>query len=335
MIPFAQCTYRAQVARLRKLAQRALTQYGFEIASVRLIAHWNNATFDVRDQKGERYVLRIGRPGFQDVSQVASEVLWLSRIEQETELCVPHVVATTLGERVIEVGADGVPEDRVCVLFHRRHGFFYDRKLMPHHYEQAGQLMAQLHLSAQAFVAPMEFERKAWTVETALGCVSAVDQAAFKALLRPGDEVTYLAVWDWYAEVWHTLGLHEDVYGVIHGDFHPRNILFMPNGVGAIDFDECGWGHYLHDVAVALMGIRNHKRSDDLRFAFLKGYRAVRDLPEVLDGALDAFVAGRLLGLAVWTAGVTDHPWNREKTVRVVRETMDELGQKVKGKRQK
>lgn len=330
MIPFAQCTYRAQVARLRKMAQAALVQYELDVASVKLIAHWNNTTFDVCDQADNRYVLRIGRSGFQDVSQVVSELAWLNLIDQETELRVPQTVSTKLGAQVIEVGAHGVPESRVCVLFHRRGGFFYDRRLMPYHYEQAGAFMAQLHLFAQSFVVPDEFVRKAWTVETALGCVSSVDQAAFLALLQPSDEAIYRAVWDWYVDVWHTLGLHEDVYGMIHGDFHPSNILFMSEGVGAIDFDECGWGHYLHDVAVALMGIRDHKRSDALWGAFLKGYRAVRDLPEILDGALEAFIAGRLLGLAVWTAGVRDHPWNRAQAARVVRDTMDELGQKVK-----
>ncbi|MGA1197362.1 MAG: phosphotransferase enzyme family protein [Candidatus Latescibacterota bacterium] len=325
MISFANSSYRTQVTRLRRLAQNALRQYALGKVSIRLIAHWNNTTFDVCDKWGERYVLRIGRPGFQDVLQVQSEVAWLARIEAETDICVPQVVRTISDQKVIEVGADAVPEARVCVLFKRRFGFFYDRGLLPPYYERAGRLLAQLHVFAQSFVAPKDFVRKTWTAETALGCVSAVDQDAFDRLLRPNDEAIYRAVWDRYVEVWHTLGLQADHYGVIHGDFHPRNILFIPNGVGAIDFDECGWGHYLHDVSVALMGIRKHKRYGVLHDAFLKGYCDVRVLPEVLDGALQAFMAGRMLGLAVWTAGVTDHPWNRNHAQRVVVETMDEL----------
>lgn len=292
---------------------------------MKLITHWNNTTFDVCDSTGKRYVLRVGRPGFQDLVQVQAEMAWLALIDRETDICVPQVVMTESGERVIEVGAEGVPEARVCVLFQRRYGAFFERGLLPHYYENAGRLLAQLHLFAQSFVAPTNFVRKTWTVETALGCVSAVDQDAFDRLLRPKDEAIYRAVWDRYAEVWHTLGLQADNYGMIHGDFHPRNILFMPHGVGAIDFDECGWGHYLHDVAVAIMGVRQHKRFGALHDAFLNGYRELRELPEVLDGALNAFMAGRLLGLAVWTAGVTDHPWNRERAPRMVAETMDEL----------
>lgn len=329
MIPFVQCTYRSQVARLRVLAQQALAHYAIEVRSLKLIAHWNNATFDVRDKNGGRYVLRIGRPGFQNLAQVQSEVAWLNLVGRETDLSVPQVVATKLGTQVIEVGTEGVPENRVCVLFHHRHGFFYERGLSPAQYKDAGRLLGQLHLFAQSAKIPDGFVRKVWTVETALGCVDGVDQSAFQSLLRSGDGAIYDAVWDWYVDVWHQLGLRGDAYGVIHGDFHPRNILFLSNGVGAIDFDECGWGHYLHDVAVALMGVQKHKKYVALRQTFLEGYCEVRELPEVLDGALNAFMAGRLLGLAVWTAGVTDHLWNREQAPRVVAETMDTLRQMI------
>ncbi|MDA0711494.1 MAG: phosphotransferase [bacterium] len=330
MHPFSCCSYSAQVARLRKLAYCALSRYAIQARSVRLIRHWNNTTFDVRDGQGRRYVLRISRPGFQDLSQVQSEMTWLAAIQEQTDLIVPDAVLTLTGEQVIEVATEGVPEARVCVVFHRKEGVFYGRGLRTAHYEAAGQLMARLHELSQVSASTAALHRKMWTVETAIGCVPAIDQNAFKALLRPTEERVYQKVWDRYAEVYHTLGLHTDVYGMIHGDFHPGNILFFPSGVGAIDFDECGWGHYLHDVAVALMGIRNRPDAMNLRCALLRGYCSVRELPEVLDGALNALIAGRLLGLAVWTAGVTDHPWNRAHAPRVVAETMDELRELIR-----
>mgnify|MGYP000518913018 CR=1 FL=1 len=51
-ISFAQCSYRAQVARLRKLAHNALAQFDVDVYSLKLIAHWNNTTFDVCDAEG-------------------------------------------------------------------------------------------------------------------------------------------------------------------------------------------------------------------------------------------------------------------------------------------
>lgn len=333
MTLFAEVSYRAQVRRLRCLAQQALSQYALYVDSFQLIDHWNNATFDVQDTQGQRYVLRINRPGFQNLVQVQSEVEWLRLIRQETDLRVPEVVADQSGQTVVVVHTEDVPDGRVCVMFRRRHGFFYGAGLLPTHYEKAGFLLGQLHSFAKQVVLPGHFERKTWTTETALGHVSGVDQNAFRRLLTTQDESVYQAVWEWYEDTWHALGKTADVFGVIHGDFHPRNILFMPDGVGAIDFDECGWGHYLHDVAVALMGIRNHERYADLRHAFLYGYEQSFLLPENCDVFLDAFMAGRMLGLAVWTAGVTDHPWNRALAPQVVAETMHNLREMIKRRR--
>lgn len=330
MISFAQCSYLAQVARLRKLAQNALAQFDVAVCSLTLIAHWNNTTFDVCDTKGQRYVLRIGRPGFQGYENVQSEVAWLDLIGQKTDLCVPEVVKSREGNGVVWAGGEGIEEDRVCVMFRRRRGVFYDAGLTPQHYEKAGVLMGQLHGFAQTSSVPDRFVRKRWTVATATGCVNAVDQSAFQKLLRVGDQAIYDAVWQWYEDVWHDLGQSCDVFGVIHGDFHPRNILFLPDGVGAIDFDECGWGHYLHDVAVTMMGIRKHKTYEALRASFLEGYTRVCTLPKGWERYLPAFEAGRLLGLAVWTAGVTDHPWNRSQAPKVVLETMDVLKEMLK-----
>lgn len=33
--------------------------------------------------------------------------------------------------------------------------------------------------------------------------------------------------------------------GLIHGDLHQENYLFCRGAVGAIDFDDCGYGHFL------------------------------------------------------------------------------------------
>ena len=40
--------------------------------------------------------------------------------------------------------------------------------------------------------------------------------------------------------------------GLIHADLHYENFLFHDGVARAIDFDDCGWGFYLYDVAVTL-----------------------------------------------------------------------------------
>jgi Ser/Thr protein kinase RdoA (MazF antagonist) len=327
LIPFEQSTYQAQVFRLRKLAETALQNYAIYQPSLRLIMHWNNTTFAVCDCQNNRYILRISRPGFQDVLHVRSELMWLTALRRDTHLCVPQVVPALTGDVLTIVESPGVPQPRICVLFHHLPGRFYTHNPMPKHFAQSGVLMAHLHTHASTFHLPPHFTRKTWNADTALGNVSGVDQLAFQKYLNAETKKLYNRIDRQYTQIFQTLGYSPDVFGLIHADLHQNNILYCSGRVCAIDFDECGWGHYLHDIAIAFMNIRHHKNEGVLRQAFLNGYRTVRHLPPINEQHLNAFIAGRLLGLAVWTAGVTDHPKNRAQAARVVDQTFSELRQ--------
>jgi hypothetical protein len=45
------------------------------------------------------------------------------------------------------------------------------------------------------------------------------------------------------------LGKGADAYGMIHGDMYPENVLFKAGEVYPIDFEDCGFGHWLWDIA--------------------------------------------------------------------------------------
>jgi len=48
------------------------------------------------------------------------------------------------------------------------------------------------------------------------------------------------------------LGSAADSVGLIHADLHLDNALFWHDEVRVIDFDDCGFGYWLYDIAVAL-----------------------------------------------------------------------------------
>jgi Ser/Thr protein kinase RdoA (MazF antagonist) len=80
---------------------------------------------------------------------------------------------------------------------------------------------------------------------------------------------------------------------MIHADLHPGNMPWQQGRVGAIDFDDCGAGHYLFDLAVALVnwtdGGTDHGRYD----AILTGYTRVHPLPGPCPQVLQVFMAAR------------------------------------------
>src|SRR5205814_10646356 len=96
------------------------------------------------------------------------------------------------------------------------------------------------------------------------------------------------------------LGASRDVFGLIHADFHHGNYLFDRGSVRAIDFDDCGFGHYLYDLVVTLSAARGWSNYPVLRAALLAGYRDERPLPPEHEQCIPALMASRRLSLMVW-----------------------------------
>ena len=66
---------------------------------------------------------------------------------------------------------------------------------------------------------------------------------------------------------------------MIHADFILGNCHFRGHTPGVLDFDDCGWGHFLYDLAPLLGNLSDADRFLILARAFLAGYRRVRALP--------------------------------------------------------
>src|SRR5690606_19497410 len=90
-----------------------------------------------------------------------------------------------------------------------------------------------------------------------------------------------------------TLGQAKDEFGLIHGDFLLKNILFHNNEVRALDFEYCGWGYYLYDLTPILWQLKPQARYPQLEQALWDGYSSVRALTQQHRDLLETFIAGR------------------------------------------
>ncbi len=69
--------------------------------------------------------------------------------------------------------------------------------------------------------------------------------------------------------------------------------------VGAIDFDDCGFGHYLFDLNLTLLEPQRLRQYAALRTALFAGYRRVRLFRVEHEAYFDTFFALRRLQLLV------------------------------------
>jgi Ser/Thr protein kinase RdoA (MazF antagonist) len=312
MTTFVALSVRGQLGRLRALAEHALTAYDIRPARIVPLAHAENSTFRVDTRRGGRFVLRIqrvtGTPFHppRGLPEVRSELMWLSALRRETNLVVPEPVPTTEGSLVTVTETEGVPAPRICVLFRWTPGRFLDAGLTAKHLERVGGFIARLHDHAVRFVPPPGFER--WHIEEISDEAAAYVADTVAKLGDPRSVATVETLLELTQRSQRELGAGSDVFGLIHSDLHQENYLFDRGEVGAIDFDDCGWGHFVYDLAVASSELRRRRDHPDLLAALLRGYRGVRQLPAEHERHIDVFVGLRALKLALWMHEQRDHP---------------------------
>jgi Ser/Thr protein kinase RdoA (MazF antagonist) len=314
-------SHQAQVRRLAGLARTALGAYPVPGPHLRLLGHSWNTTFRVTAAGGDQYMLRIHHRVQTSVAAVRSELLWLAALHEEG-LRVPEPVPNE-EQRLVTVAAHpGVPEPRLCVLFRWIEGRFLYRGLTPSHLARAGELLARLHDHAARWKRPAEFTRHRVDNLDAMqrGHNDDFDPAAAQRAAQTAASVfppeAGRVVGEAIARIWATLqafGGEPEGFGLIHADLHHRNTLFGKEGVAAIDFDDCGYGHWLYDLAVPLKILQEHPAYAGLRQGLLGGYRRRRPLPPEQEAHLESFIALRAVQDVLGMIQEKEHPAFRDR----------------------
>ena len=291
-----------QIRLLEQAARRALAAYPLQVESVELLRYVLNAEFVVqaRPDNGanalKRYVLRVNAPGFHTRAEIDSELIWLEALTRDTKLIVPVPVRTRTGGWVETVDHPALGIFRHCVLLEYLPASASDVDITPRRMEFLGALIALLHRHGAAFKPPRGFTRKHWDLEGMRGEMLDVPATQALAALEEDERAVLREAEKIVAEAMNELGTGPEVYGLIHGDLHLKSMLFTEdNRPVVIDFDTCGWGYYIYDLAVAVWNIFNRDDFTVLRDALLRGYRKVRPLSRTEEMMMIHFVAGRLM----------------------------------------
>lgn len=317
MITYADLTQRGRLRRLRRLAERALTLYEIEPVSLHVLGYFYNTTFAVTAVDGSRYVLRVQRatdgpmedhpvPPAERRARVESEMWWLDRLRADLDIPVPAPVRARSGEEAVEMAVDGVPEPRLCVLFRWMNGRFLHHRLMPAHLEAVGRLTARLHEHSTRLDVPAGFSRP--PVDTTDLELEASVVRNFTDNWSPESADVMREALQRMRRVQEELGKTRDTFGLIHADIHQENYLFHDGEIRLIDFDDCGWGHYLYDLGVTVHETEYLPRGPGLRAALLRGYRQVRHLSPDHEAMIDTFSALRELQITNWFLKERDNP---------------------------
>jgi Ser/Thr protein kinase RdoA (MazF antagonist) len=290
--------------RTGELAQAALPRFGIGAdAAVTLCNVSENHTYRVEDPAaGGRYALRVHRPGYRDVAEIESELMWIDALREQGVVDTPSVIAATDGERVVTVEAPRL-EARNVVMFEWLDGAGPDLDDGPAaagQFEILGAISARMHEHARRWPRPDAFSRPRWDYEYSIG--SRGHWGAWQDGLGMGaEERRQLERLDrTIAARLRAFGQELERFGLIHADMRLANLLIDHDQVKVIDFDDCGFSWYMYDFATAVSFMEDHPSVPELRDAWVRGYRTTGELDAAAEAELQTFVMLRRLLLVAW-----------------------------------
>ena len=296
---FANLSEKEQVDRLRKLANAALEKFGFNQYQLTFLQHLVNTTFRLDSNQG-RYLVRIHRARTRTV--VASELAWLEALAHETTVPV-QIPQRSLDGKMIVVGEQaGVPEPYpVTVLSWLKGQILTQDQRSPHHFYRLGQLVAKLHHHVQHWAPAFKLDRPCYDSTSVLRTDNVFGEETVTYKQLPEDVQEHLQrLHEQLQEVEQRLGKSPDQFGLIHSDLSFGNVLFTDDAVLPIDFDDCGFGYYLYDLAVILAGPWEKPGFRQRREALLEGYREMCELSDEHLSLIPIFMAMRASSLGQW-----------------------------------
>jgi Ser/Thr protein kinase RdoA (MazF antagonist) len=239
-------------------------------------------------------ILRLHRQGYHTKSEIASELAWLTALQDLPGLNAVRPIPGAQG-LVTEIG------DRFLVAFAPIEG----QELQPgddlaRWFAPLGEITARLHLHARRWTPPKGFTRKRWDVETILGPNPHWgDWRQAQGLDRDGEALLSRAT-DVLAGKLHAYGAGPEVFGLIHADLRLANLMVGGDRLTAIDFDDCGFGWWAYDLASALSFIETDPRLPDLIAAWVEGYSRIAPLRTEDREMIPSLILLRRVLLTAW-----------------------------------
>lgn len=297
-------------------AKEALGNWPVPQQEPELLKYRENAVFRVILGDGNPAALRLHRPGYHGIDALRSELIWMKKLNAD-KIDVPNAIPGLDSELVIELPANDAFPAQYADVVSWMNGSQLGESGAPLSYQQAerdalfrqvGARMAVMHNSADAWQPPSGFYRPAWDADGLLGerplwgrfwdCdILAQEDKNQLGILRQRLQTALDAVL-----------VTEHDYGLIHADLIRENILVRDQHVAFIDFDDCGFGFRLFDIATTLLRNQSEPAYQALEAALIAGYRSRRPLSDEALATLPLFLTLRSLTYIGWLAERPEMP---------------------------
>lgn len=271
------------------LPQRIAARWGPEVHVVRCLGSWENYVYEIAIG-GDAAILRVTDGCRKASEQVRAELAFVEFLH-DRGLPVVRSIRSARGRLVetIESGADRFSAS----VFEKRDGLQPSpaqcRALGRDFFRDLGAVIGRLHVASSIYCGDQRqpVDRPALTGGDLVADGKRLAPRCARAASRE-----LASVVEWLAAQ-----RRDADYALIHADLHGRNLLLGESSMTVIDFDDCCYGWFAYDVAVALNWAfhPDHPERERALDWLIDGYAAARHPRDAFRDQVRWFVRVRLV----------------------------------------
>lgn len=315
-----------QAVLYEELARLVLPEWGETDAQLSVIKMRENAVFKLISSNGDKKVLRIHRAGYHSNEALHSESLWIQALA-DSGVQTPRVIPTRKNDLFVVADSTLAGKPRQIDMFEwvdgeelgsLEEGVNTDHDTMLHNFRVIGELAASVHNQSSTWEIPGGFSRHAWDVDGITGDLPFWGRFWELDTLTSSQRELIVKVRGRLQKELSAFGQEKSRYSLIHADMVPENVLIDGKNVHLIDFDDAGFGWHMFELATALIFYTGTDYFNDIRDAYVEGYRSLRELSEDDLLQLPLFMMARATTYLGWVHTRRETETARELTPMIV-----------------
>ena len=268
---------------------------------IQLLSISENGTFKITSQSLKTpVILRVHRSNYHSREGILTELAWMKALQADAGVETPQVIPSTNGELVCEVVDPYSGISRYVDLFHFIPGTSPDEDELIEPFERLGAVTGLMHLHAKQWKYPEYFDRLTWDYDRCIGKSPnwgywqdgpGIDRKGKEVLQETSELIRHRL---------EVFGKSPEQFGLIHSDLRLANLLVDHKSTRVIDFDDCGLGWFLYDIASSVSFIETHPNLDQIINAWVRGYRTTSSISNKEISEIPTFIMLRRMTLLAW-----------------------------------
>jgi Ser/Thr protein kinase RdoA (MazF antagonist) len=261
-----------QIKELEHFAHDILKHYPIEVASAVSINYEYNATLKVEATNGQMFALRININSPRTPENLKAEIAWVRSLAQNSRVLVPEPIANNDGNFFTSIFHEASQRTLHCVLYSWLSGAELGDEPTAEQLHALGAAMATMHLASKDFSCPAgstlpSFIDPLWETDDFLLSEKSVLDSPTRDVISQAMEVIRSETQRLFSE---------NEPQIIHADLHGWNVMWNNGTLAVFDFDDCGFGLPLQDLATAIYYLDTPEQDAALK----EGYASVAPLPK-------------------------------------------------------